>query len=395
MIEKINQRKSITERGSIAFFVFRALRFPRNNREYYLTRELQRRGWNVVWLLPRSGKNEGVPVDELILHYNDLDFRGRTYLLPIYIGCLLRGRKIRFLWLSGWAMRCDREIYWLVKILRFMGIKTLYDPIDPKCEFETASKELIDLAALRKCYQRINRIYRKCARVLCVTPEIKSLMIRHGADKAKLFVARWGTDLNVFNRNNLKYDFRRLHSIDDATVLLGWMGSMIGFKGLMEMFLPLAEKMIKNKKIHFIIAGDGPLFNDIKQWAVARNYQSITLLGRLLYEDAAVFTASLDAYVVTTAPDTEYARAICPIKCYDAIATGTPLVTTRTPATEHLLELSSNVYLCDYNIDSFEQAVSFIIQNISTLREGKTRNPAKVISHQMISRDIADMLDTL
>lgn len=183
-----NQKK---KRRSIAFFVYPVLWFPRNNREYYLTKELLRRGWSLTWLVPRSGKNEGVPVHEIILHYNDLDFRGCTYLLPIYIDWLLRKKGFSLLWLSGWVIRSDKEIYWLVKILRFLGIRTIYDPIDPKCVFEAASREMVDPVAIQQCHQCIKRIYRECGRVLCVTPEIKSLLILNGADRTKLFVARW------------------------------------------------------------------------------------------------------------------------------------------------------------------------------------------------------------
>ena len=378
---------------SLAFFVFPVLQFPRNNREYYLTKELLLRNWKILWLVPDSGKNEGVPVEDHILYYNDLDVRGRTYLLPIYLAVLLRSKGIKFLWLSGWSIRSDKEIYWLIQIMLFFGIKTIYDPIDPKALFEMANKQLTDPIAVKKSQQNINRIYRKCSQILCVTPELKTILSSNGVHKSKLFVARWGTDFNVFNPNNINNDFRKRYKIDDKSILIGWLGRMTEFKGIRELLLPLAERIILNTDVHFMIIGDGELFTDVEQWSILKNSNSIRLLDRIPYADAAEFTAALDIYLVSTNPDTDYAKAICPIKCYDAIAVGTTLITTRTPATEHLLKISNNVYLSDYTIDSFEQAVLHVIANIERIREEKKHSTIKGISHQMVTPKIADMLD--
>lgn len=379
---------------SIAFFVYPVLRFPRNNREYFLTQELKSRDWQVVWLVPKSGKNEGVPVEDYILTYCDLDVRGRTYLLPVYLGLMLRAKGIKYLWISGWSIRSEKEIYWLVRIMRMLGIAVIYDTIDPKCLIDIAgNSELENSEAMKKCQSAMNEIYSMCSRVLCVTPEMKALMIRKGADESRLFVARWGADSEIFNRNTMKSDFRKRLLIEESTVLVGWLGGMGEFKGLMGMLLPLMEKILKDRNIHFLIAGDGPLFKDVEAWAASQKDASITLMGRLSYKDAAEFTAALDVYLVTTDPVSEYARAICPIKCYDAVAAGTPLVTTRTPATEHLLQISANTHLCEYDINSFEKAVRNVVADIENIRKSRTRGMKGIISHQSVSIDIADMLE--
>ncbi|MEA5115716.1 MAG: glycosyltransferase [Geobacteraceae bacterium] len=380
---------------SIAFFVYPVLRFPRNNRQYFLTEELLARGWHVIWLVPKSGINEGVPVDDHILHYDDLNIRGRTYLLPIYLGLMLRAKGIKYFWLSGWVITAARELSWLVRILRVLGIETIYDTIDPVCEFKLANRELSDSDAKSKCHKAMNSIYGLCKRVLCVTPEMKELLARNGADESRLIVARWGVDRNVFNRAVTKGDLRSKLGIDKNIFLVGWLGSMTEFKGLREMLLPLVERLAGEGKIHFLIAGDGPLFGEVKAWVASLKKSAVTLLGRVPYGEAAEFTAALDAYLVTTNPDSEYARAICPIKCYDAIAMGTPLVTTRTPATEHLERMYGNVHLCDYDIDSLEKAVREIADDIEDIGKSGNKKLNEVVSQQGVSCEIADMLEDL
>lgn len=380
---------------SIAFFVYPVLRFPRNNREYYLTQELLSRGWRIAWLVPESGRNEGVPVEDCILRYRDLDVRGRTYLLPFYLGMLLSARGVNYLWLSGWAIRADREIYWLIRILGMFGIETIYDTIDPKCVFEVANGDLASPGAIASARESINEIYGLCRRILCVTPEMKALLVHEGADERKLFVARWGVDRTVFDRSAIKGDLRSRLGIDGNAFLVGWLGSMTAYKGLREMLMPLVDRLARERNIHFLIAGDGPLFAEVEEWAAAAKHASVTLLGRVPYGEAAEFTAALDAYIVTTNPDSDYARAICPVKCYDAIAMGTPLVTTRTAATEHLEQICRNVHLCEYDIASFEKAVRAIAADLDGVRKSRKEELQGVISHQGVSREIADMLEEL
>ena len=382
-------------RKSLAFFVYPVLRFPRNNREYYLTRELVARGWRVTWLVPESGKNEGVPIDEHILRYSGLDVRGRTWLLPVYLGLELRARGVRFLWLSGWSIRSDKEIYWLIRILGMFGIETIYDTIDPKCVFEVANGDLASPGAIASARESINEIYGLCRRILCVTPEMKALLVHEGADERKLFVARWGVDRTVFDRSAIKGDLRSRLGIDENVFLVGWLGSMTAYKGLREMLMPLVDRLARERSMHFLVAGDGPLFAEVAEWAAAAQHASVTLLGRVPYGEAAEFTAALDAYIVTTNPDSDYARAICPVKCYDAIAMGTPLVTTRTAATEHLEPICRNVHLCEYDIHSFEKAVRAIAADLDGVRKSRTGELRGVVSHQDVSREIADMLEEL
>lgn len=388
-------RRAHNDSKSIAFFVYPVLRFPRNNREYFLTKELISRGWSVTWLLPKSGVNEGVPIEEHVYRHIDLDYKGRTYLLPIYLGFVLRANCVRYLWLSGWSIRSEKEIYWLIRIMRLFGVKTIYDPIDPIYEFGTANMDISTPIELSVCKRVLNRIYGLCTKILCVTPEMKVLLHKNGAEEAKLFVARWGVDSNLFIRGKIASDFRKKFAINDDKILIGWLGSMTEFKGLKEMIIPLMGKLSHDKRFHFLIAGDGPLYKDLKSWIESQYTDSITLAGRVPYHQAANFTVCLDIYLVTTDPYSEYARAICPVKCYDAVAMRTPLITTRTPATEHLTSISNLVYLCDYDFESFEKCILKIASEIEQVRQTSESKIDMIVSHQNVSIEIADMLDEL
>ncbi|HEX6693827.1 MAG TPA: hypothetical protein VF035_03890, partial [Longimicrobiales bacterium] len=149
---------------SIAFLPVSRLHIPHNNREVYLSRELTSRGWQVHWLRPASGTNEGVPVQWPELRYPDLDIRGRTYLLPAYLALRLRAAGISTVWISGWTLRSIPELTWMVSILKRAGLRVVFDPIDPICEFLAAMREGEegDEAEDRVCIDRMRSVYQQC-----------------------------------------------------------------------------------------------------------------------------------------------------------------------------------------------------------------------------------------
>lgn len=381
---------------SIAFFPVTHLHLPHNYREYYLSMELTRRKWDVRWLRPASGTNRGVELEWPVLEFPDLDVRGRKYILPAYLAQRLRAAGIRILWLSGWNIRDLSELHMMVRILRVSGIHVVYDPIDPICEFLAAQAQGgIDPAQLERSYELARKIYHDCDLVVSVTPELRDLLAEHGAPADRIIVGRWGTDASRFDRGKVSCDLKERLGLDPRTFLVGWLGTMEPFKGLEEMILPLIESIGEARPdFHFVIAGRGTLEPRVRQWAAERPQLPVTIMPTVPYDDAPNFTGSLDAYLVPTNPNTEYARSICPVKCFDALAMGTPLIVTRTPATSFLEESGAPVRLVDFDRDSFQNAL-LELQRAKSRPGGAHAVSIRTYSHQTVSVTLADAIDDL
>lgn len=379
-------RAGLQER--IAFLPVRDLHLPHNLREVWLSRELVRRGWQVSWLRPRSGTNRGVQLDWPVLEYPDLDVRGRKYALPAYLAGRLRAERIRILWLSGWTMRDPRELAWLVRILAAAGTQVVYDPIDPVCEFLEAQGAGADEVV--RCRRAARAIYHACSLTMCVTPEIREMLASAGAPRDRLHVARWGTDGTLFDPANVKCDLKQRLGLSEQTRLVGWLGTMEPFKGLHEVILPIVEMIgSTGNGIHFVIAGRGPLEASVREWANARTNLPVTILPSIEYHDAPAFTGSLDAYLVPTNPMTRFAQSICPVKCFDALAMGTPLIVSRTPATEFLGPHTNLVRFADFNAASFANALLGLLASVD---RQQPRTAVREYTHQTVSTAIADAI---
>jgi glycosyltransferase involved in cell wall biosynthesis len=378
---------------ALAFYTVPKLRFPHNNREFYLARELASRRWGVHWMLPASGSPGAVPLEWPELRFPDLDVRGRTYLLPLYLVARLRRAGVRAVWISGWSVRSFREIRWLFRTLRAARIRIVYDPIDPICEYSLA-QNAFSPAGAQACFRRMRRIYEACDLVVAVTPEMRELLVRNGAPADRTIVARWGSDASLFDPRVTRCDLKERLGVPADTFLAGWLGTMEPFKGLEQVILPLMEAVHEaGHRIHFVLAGRGTLEERIRSWAAERPRLPLTLLPTIPYEEAPAFTGSLDAYLVPTNPKTDYARAICPVKCFDALAMGTRLIVTRTRATEFLADRGSQVSLAEFNRDSFfDQLVTRYAewQIVDGRRQYDTRD-----SHQAVSVHLADAIERL
>ncbi|HEX6693853.1 MAG TPA: glycosyltransferase, partial [Longimicrobiales bacterium] len=329
------------------------------------------------------------------LRYPDLDIRGRTYLLPAYLALRLRAAGIRTVWISGWTLRSIPELTWMVSILKRAGLRVVFDPIDPICEFLAAMREGEEgnEAEDRVCIDRMRAVYQQCDLVMSVTPELQELLVSNGAPSDRMLTARWTTDGELFHPARCGRSLKQRLGLSEDTFLAGWLGTMEPFKGLLEVILPMIEESARNSDgIHFVIAGRGSLEPEVRKWIAARDGLPVTVLPSIPYAEAPDFTASLDAYLVPTNPKTMYAQSICPIKCFDALAMGTPLVLTRTRATGFLTQYGKLVSFADFTPHSFLEQLHRVRDMVRS--EGRPA-PCDGYSHQRVSVEMADALENL
>lgn len=379
-------------RKSIAFFTVHRIHIPHNLREYYLSYELIKKKWKVFWLLPFHGQNDALAVQWPIKRYHILDIRGHKFVFPVYLAIKLKLLSMDVIWISGWSQRDPEALFWFIRILKAFGIKIIYDPIDPIDIFNEAQEQGNEQKQNRTA-ELMASIYNFCDIIFCVTPEIRDLIIKKGVSDKKVFIGRWGTDISRFNRENVKLDYKIKLGLKKDTFLVGWLGSMNPFKGLKEIMLPLIHQLSQEiDDIHFVIAGYGLLEKDIKIWVRKNKKLPVTFLGRIPYDITPSFTMSLDVYLVPTNPGSEFARSICPVKCFDAIAMGTDVITTKTKATKFLEDIAENVHLCEFKVDSFRDTITNLYKNRNRQKQKSYPSAIFPFSHQGVSKQIAEII---
>lgn len=383
--------------GAVAFMFFRDVRPPGQSREYYLTRELRKRGIPVTWALPQGATVfwpdcAGATIARIPTRSpsHSIDMLAH----PWRVAGVLARTGVTTVWLPGWGERYPMALLLLVLILTVRHMRVVYDPMDPILEYEGARHEppstyrpsLRDRILLTLSYWL-------CARVVVPTSHLCEAMRDHLPLRGNLVTAWWGSDAALFNAT------RRAPTAPHQpnTFTVGWLGTMNQYTGITEVMLPLND-MLQHRipGIRLVIAGKGPLAEQVNQRA-SLNGQNISFRGELPYDQAPAFVASLDLLVVPTRPDVWLGDHIWPIKLFDALLMGVPVLTTRTRATEHLARELPALQTCDWSPQAFADAIVHIYQLYpQVLASAAASMPeAGKHSHQQVSIHLAKMLSSI
>lgn len=383
----------------IAFLPVKDVRIPRNLREYYVSKELIKRGWGVLWLLPDGWTNYApdLDIEWEMKSYNNFNIYGHKYISSLAIGLALFSCRVNIVWISGWKIRDPRELIVLIYVLKRFGIKIIYDTIDPIMEvMEEESGEGDSRFALYK--KLMANIYVQCDVTLTVTPEIRRILVDRGVPAEKVYVARWGTDLNYFNKEMVvACDWKERMHLKKSDFLVGWLGTMGRFRGLDEIIVPLIRRLHKEQKkdIHFILAGKGPLWSYIRELADREKGLPLTVLGTIPYHEAASLTYSLDAYLIPTNPSSALSRAIVPIKLFDALSVGTDAIITETDAVRTIARQYTQVYLTDFSVAGFHKSLMHFYNNRKNEKHIPPPETLQRFSQQQISIQISDAIESV
>jgi glycosyltransferase involved in cell wall biosynthesis len=166
-------------------------------------------------------------------------------------------------------------------------------------------------------------------RVIVINEELKDYAVKMGADSSKVAVIRAGIDLARYNPDISGREVRKELRISDDDLVLFFMGWLYEFSGLKE----VANDVLKsgNPRLRFLVVGDGDAFEDLKRISMKSDCKgSIILTGKQPFERIPELIASANICLLP-AYNNETMRDIVPIKLYEYMAMGKPVISTDLP----------------------------------------------------------------
>ena len=294
-------------------------------------------------------------------------------------------------WVPGWYSRSPLELIAIFATIRAMGRRIVYDPIDPIFEYEEALHATDNGSfSSRRRLAVLKAIYMMAHRLFVVTEGFRGLMVEAGVSHEKLRVAYWGTDASRFPSSVDPAIAKRRFDVDGRFVV-GWIGSFTRFKGLESILLPAAKILEKEGvPVLFLLAGT-PEIEEIVLRHRKEGGDSVRYLGGIPYEDAPLLTRAFDLYIVPTDPRHRFTQAICPVKVFDALVSGIPVVATRTAAMEHISGNFPSIVFSGFTPEEFARHISTIWNTPERFREAACRDTPKAMAytHQAISELMA------
>jgi glycosyltransferase involved in cell wall biosynthesis len=141
------------------------------------------------------------------------------------------------------------------------------------------------------------------------------------------------------------------------------MGFLYHFAGLKELALEFANNKYENLKL--LIVGDGDAYNDLQN--IVKKYDlsdKVLLVGKKPYNEIPEFLAAADICILPSYPDEEIMQDIVPIKIYEYMAMGKPVITTMLPGIMKEFDERNGLIYVDKPVDVISESLKIDYVNI-------------------------------
>ncbi|MFC1921395.1 glycosyltransferase family 4 protein [Chloroflexota bacterium] len=255
---------------------------------------------------------------------------------------------------------CILTTYLGYRYAKKYGIPTVYYILD-------VNHKLIPhkfLQPLGKLIESIN--IRNADLVLAINESLREYTIRMGAVSGRTSVLPAGTDIKRFNTGADKYNIRKQYGFNQDDLVLFFVGWIHHFNGLKEVALELVSE--NNPEIKFMVVGDGDGLGELQTIQNKYNlHDRLILTGRKPYDELPKLLSAADICLLPAYPDEPIMKAVVPIKMYDYLAAGKPIIATQLPGIIKEFGTDSGIVYIEKPEDTVKKALE--LKKNNTLEE--------------------------
>lgn len=173
-------------------------------------------------------------------------------------------------------------------------------------------------------------IIKNSDKVITINKKLSEFAVGLGADEDNTPVIDAGIDLERFDPKIDGSVIRKEYGIKDDELLLFFMGWIYHFAGVKE----VAEELGKgnHENIKLMVVGDGDAYSDLEE--IREKYdlhEKLILTGKQPYNTIPEFIAAAAVCILPAYSDEIIMQDIVPIKVYEYMAMGKPVLTTELP----------------------------------------------------------------
>lgn len=191
-------------------------------------------------------------------------------------------------------------------------------------------------------------------KIFVINKGLKDYAVEMGGDINKVSIIPAGVDLEKFNPQVDGSSIREKYGIKKDDLLLFFMGWIYDFSGMKEVAESLCT--IDNKKIKLMIVGEGDLYKPLLKMKSEKHLEDkLVLTGKIPFEEVPKHIAAADICLLP-AYKNEIMMNIVPIKIYEYMAMGKPIIATDLPGIQKEFGLDSGISYIEKSDDTLEKA---------------------------------------
>ncbi len=207
------------------------------------------------------------------------------------------------------------------------------------------------------------RIWRKAYKIVAITYGIKNLIVKHGTLEDKIIVASDAVDLEIFDAiSTNKEELRDELNLPKDSFIVGYIGKFKTLemeKGIAVMLeaLPMVDKDVKM----IFVGGEKLEINSYKALANRFNVYSQALFFEYQPHIKAIkYMKAADALIIPFPNKPHYAFYASPLKLFEYMASGRPIVASDLPALREILNEQSALFFKPENAEDLARAIKML-----------------------------------
>jgi glycosyltransferase involved in cell wall biosynthesis len=231
-------------------------------------------------------------------------------------------------------------------------------------------------------------------RAFCVSNQLKSHFVSRGIDEEKICVITNGVDVSRFNPEIPCRFVQEKYHLQKKTVI-GFVGSFHYWHGVENLMRLIDAIISSDSSIVFMMVGHGgALKSDLDRFIKEKKFEDrVFCTGFVPHKEVPAYINAMDI-VVAPYPPLEFFY-YSPVKIYEYLACGKPVVTTRIGQIAELIENRKTGFLCEPDdTKALIEAVRGLIRN-REMRAAVGRKAAQFISRNHTWKHKARQLSAL
>lgn len=182
--------------------------------------------------------------------------------------------------------------------------------------------------------------------VVAISQGLKNELITRGVDERRIIVVPNSVDPQVFSPRPKDARLQEELGLGDRRVL-GFLGSMTGYEGLVDLISALARLRDNGLDVCALLVGDGPAHREIREAARAHGVlDHLIMPGRVPHADAPRWYSVMDVAVYPRRP-ARVTELVPPLKPLEAMSMELPVVASNVSAISETVIDGANGYLFD------------------------------------------------
>jgi glycosyltransferase involved in cell wall biosynthesis len=257
--------------------------------------------------------------------------------------------------------------YLALRLAKKNGIPFVVQVLEPHYQ-------MIPSETLRPIGKRIeSRVLREADHVVVINEGLREYAMRMGAHADNISVIRAGIDPKKFGSHIDGQPVRRRYGIEAHETVLLFVGWLYHFSGLKEMLAALATRTRDDVKVKLLIVGDGDAFEELQRMRTDLHLEtSVILTGKQPYRKIPEFIAASDICLLP-AYNNAIMHDIVPIKMYEYMGMGKPVIATRLSGLVKEFGANNGVLYVDRPEDALPKALELIATNAIKAEGEKAR----------------------